>query len=237
MNKPFAFFAAAIAAGSIWCTSAAAGPPLICFPYEIGEARSIPWGGDAFTRSSGYDTSNLVKDTLSVLKTEKSALVRMETIRRAAIYLRDEKSTARAVELLAKASWKAMDIELEGERTGKASHASAAWFDAGFMAATFQQIGIDVGWKPGVGEHVHGYTWVAKALAGAGDDPEMEFGAAVMLADRRSGSYKGHLVRALQGAPPGSPIAKSIASNPALDKKEIEAIRAGSERANAGGGR
>ena len=45
-----------------------AGPPLICHPVEIGDAKSIPFGRGAVTRSEGYDfRTYLVEDTLTIL--------------------------------------------------------------------------------------------------------------------------------------------------------------------------
>src|ERR1043165_804779 len=94
--------------------AAVAGPPLLCFPYEIGTAQSLPWGGkDPFNKSAKYDTSKVVEDTLAILKTEKSTLVRMETLRRAAVYIGKDATTATA--LLAKLSWIAMDAEAAGK--------------------------------------------------------------------------------------------------------------------------
>ena len=48
---------------------AAAGPPLICHPFEIGTAQSLPWAGGPnwHSPSPGYDTNRLVDDTLALL--------------------------------------------------------------------------------------------------------------------------------------------------------------------------
>src|SRR5512135_2883466 len=91
------FLAAAIALAAT-LTPAHAGPPLLCFPYQIGQARSLPWGGDAFEQAKQYDASRVVADTIELLKSERSVLVRMETLRRASIYIGHDQ--ARAAELL-----------------------------------------------------------------------------------------------------------------------------------------
>src|SRR5678816_4148994 len=101
------WIAAGLVMGSVAVDRAMAGPPLLCFPYEIGSATSLPWGKDPFEVKKGYDKSKVVGDTLEILKTEKSVLVRMETLRRAAVDIGDDR--AKATELLAKISWMAMD--------------------------------------------------------------------------------------------------------------------------------
>jgi hypothetical protein len=67
--------------------SALAGPPLLCFPFDIGSARTLPMGGsDWRTVDPAYDVSHLVSDTLGFLAPSAPVVVRMETLRRATIY-------------------------------------------------------------------------------------------------------------------------------------------------------
>src|SRR5215468_11820370 len=66
---------------------ALAGPVLICKSYEIGAAKSLPWGGsDWRTVKPDYDIDRLVDDTLALLTPETPVIARMETLRRAVIY-------------------------------------------------------------------------------------------------------------------------------------------------------
>src|SRR5690349_3238185 len=67
---------------------ALAGPPLICHPFDIGGAKSLPWSGgkDWSDADPSYDVAHLSEDTLALLKPGVPVLVRMETMRRAAIY-------------------------------------------------------------------------------------------------------------------------------------------------------
>ena len=37
-----------------------AGPPLLCHPFDIGDARSLPWGPDWSQGRSEYNVANLV---------------------------------------------------------------------------------------------------------------------------------------------------------------------------------
>jgi hypothetical protein len=66
---------------------APAGPVLICKNYEIGAAKSLPWGGsDWRSVKPDYDINRLVEDTLALLTPDTPVIVRMETLRRAVIY-------------------------------------------------------------------------------------------------------------------------------------------------------
>src|SRR5438128_8750374 len=67
--------------------AALAGPPLICHPFEIGDAKSLPWAGSAWRAVKvDYNINRLVDDTLALLSPETAPLVRMETLRRATVY-------------------------------------------------------------------------------------------------------------------------------------------------------
>ena len=211
------WIAAGLVMGSVAVDRAMAGPPLLCFPYEIGSATSLPWGKDPFEAKKGYDKSKVVGDTLEILKTEKSVLVRMETLRRAAVYIGDDR--AKATELLAKISWMAMDAEAIGKPS------AYSWFDAGVLAATFRQSGADIGWHAGSDSNADGYAWVKRAVALNPDDPAMQFGAALVVFEKDQAAFKSHLRRAVAGAKPGSDLAKSIESNWACGHKPVEELK------------
>lgn len=219
MSRPsLPSFSAVFAAATLWAAPVAAhsGPPLICFPFEIGDAPSLPFGDDAFSTSVGYDTRNLVKDTVRLLRAEESALVRMETLRRAAVYLQSDRS--RAMELLARLSSDAIDAD-----ASKDSRAAArAWFDAAILVGCLRHVGLELGWKPGALDGVAGYAWVCKALACDPGNPEMEFGAALVAVEKRDDSYKAHLRRAVAGTSPATPLARSIEANLRFGGKPFE---------------
>src|SRR5687768_4015206 len=65
-----------------------AGPPLLCHPFDIGSAASLPWSGASswFDGKADYRLSNLVADTEALLGPSTTVIVRMEMLRRAAIY-------------------------------------------------------------------------------------------------------------------------------------------------------
>src|ERR1700676_2598491 len=73
-------------------TSAHAGPPLICHPIEIGQAKSLPLVDWKRKVSGDYD---LTRDTLAILDSSTPVLVRMETPRWATIYARQDPQVAK----------------------------------------------------------------------------------------------------------------------------------------------
>jgi hypothetical protein len=68
-------------------TSRAGGPPLLCHPFDINNARSLPWSGSEWRGvDKNYNINRLVDDTLGLLAPETPVMVRMETLRRATVY-------------------------------------------------------------------------------------------------------------------------------------------------------
>src|SRR3954469_10676218 len=65
---------------------ALAGPPLLCHPFDIGEARSLAWGGSWSEGPRDYQLGKLVADTEAILTPAAPVIVRMETLRGAALY-------------------------------------------------------------------------------------------------------------------------------------------------------
>lgn len=198
---------------------------MLCFPYEIGSAKSLPWGKDAFQKAGSYDAGKIVDDTLALLKTERSTLVRMETLRRAAIYI--AQNQAKGADLLAKISWIAMDAEAAGKPSAE------AWFNAGYLAATLRQNGCDVGWHVGTDKVVDGYAYIKKALALTPDDAAMQFGAALVAFEHDESAFKSHMQKALAGVEPGSDLAKSMETNHALGAQPIKELKAKFEVSDA----
>ena len=181
--------AAALAAGLFLGSAAAwAGPPLICHPVEIGDAKSLPWGSGAFDRSRRYRLSSLVDDTVRILENDQSALVHVETLRRATLYVDDHPDTA--VRLLARLMARALDAEAAGAPDG------LAWLDAGYLVQCYEQIGLRPELPCGSAKGVTGYAWVRRALELSGDDAEMEFAAAMVTALDRIPEHDQHAARA-----------------------------------------
>ncbi len=172
-----------------------AGPPAICWPVEIGDAKSLPWGKEAFARSDRYDAKRTVEDTLALLDDKMPVLVRMETLRRATIYLEDTQAGRDA--LLRALATRVLDAEAPGKPS------ALAWFDAGYARGCFHQSR-----EPGPG----GYAWVRRAVEIAGTSPEMEYGCAILSLMGARGDFRRHLDRAQEGAGRNPLLAKNIES-------------------------
>jgi hypothetical protein len=184
-----------------FATSAFAGPPLICHPFDIGNAKSLPWAGTGWDLSGNenYDTKNLTQDTLAILDAGAPVIVRMETLRRATLYARKDPQAAK--ELLTR---------LYQRTTG--THADAlAWFDAGYLAAALTQwSGKDQNSAAGI----DGYSMVKKAIAlRGGPDAEMEFAAALISLYPAQPEHQQHAQKAIAGAKNDPLLGKNLASH------------------------
>src|SRR5208283_5661010 len=146
--------------------SAQAGPPLICHTIEIGQAKSLPWINHSWnlSGSENYDLKSLVPDTLAILDSGAPVLVRMETLRRATLYVRQNPQIAK--ELITRLVARATASE-------NANRADAlALFDAGYLAECYKQwIGKNLPhmtdnlpMAPNPAANFDGYAWVTKAI-------------------------------------------------------------------------
>lgn len=212
-------FVIALVAVLCFAAVAQAGPPLICHTIEIGQAKSLPWTSHNWNLSGGetYDTKNLVRDTLEILAPDTPVLVRMETLRRATLYAR--KDPVAAKELLTRLHARATSAESSG-------HSDAlAWFDVGYLAETYKQWigknlphmtdGMRMDSNPAAG--VDGYALVKKALTlrGAalhGDDPQMEFAAALITFSGPAAEHREHAQKAIAGAKTDALLAQNLAT-------------------------
>ncbi len=112
-------------------SSAMAGPPLICHPIAIGQAKSLPWVELNYHKGDGsYDLQNLTKDTLAILDSDASVLVRMETLRRATLYARQNPQVAK--ELMTRVLARATDSDAD-------NIGALTWFDVGYLSETYKQ--------------------------------------------------------------------------------------------------
>jgi hypothetical protein len=213
-------FRIALVAAILWFAGVAqAGPPLICHTIEIGQAKSLPWISHSWNLSGGetYDTKNLVRDTLEILAPDAPVLVRIETLRRATLYARRDPVAAK--ELLARLHARVTSAESSG-------HPDAlAWFDVGYLAETYKQWigqnlphmtdGMRMDPNPAAG--VDGYALVKRALAlrGArlqGDDPQMEFAAALITLSGPTADHRNHAEKAIAGAKTDPLLARNQAT-------------------------
>ena len=187
-----------------------AGTPLICHPYLIGAAKSLPGSdGDWKGVNPNYDRRNLVRDTLALLTPETAVIVRMETLRRAAIYatagMRGWSSKAGFSDE-DRANTNALLAALQDRATrADPSGRALALFDVGFFKETLRQTGVD--------KSLNGYDVLREALTLRGPDPEMEFALALATSWPKRAERDAHLARARSGAKAGSMLASNLASH------------------------
>ena len=185
---------------TIVATPALAGPPLVCFPYDIGTARSLPWDAQGHAwkgMRTDYRVSQLTGDTLALLTPTTPVIVRMETLRRAALYA--TKDPAIAQSLLA-------TLLNRAKATGADSLAA---LDAGYLVETYKQTAAMSPATAALADGIDGYALASRSLAG--HDPAMEFAAAMMAADGRRGAWAEHVRFARSGAQADQLLARNIA--------------------------
>lgn len=189
-----------------------AGTPLICHPYAIGDAKSLPGStGDWKGVNPDYNRANLVTDTLALLTPETPVIVRMETLRRAAIYATAGMrgwSTKSGFTDEDRAHTQAITEKLKARaESAKGADQALALFDYGFFVETLRHTRVD--------SAVDGYAILTRARALRGADAEMEFALALASSwpNRREKEQAEHLSRARAGAKPGSLLAANLATH------------------------
>ena len=186
---------------------AQAGPHLVCWPFDTGGARSLPWGGSSWHDArADYDLNRPAADTLALLAPDAPVLVRMETIRRAAIYAAKDPQAAK--ELLLRLEERAEAAQSAGKPD------PLALFDSGYFAETFRQAAMVGHSSAELGAKRNGYELIERALALRGPDPQMEFAAALVASVvRQSDAAKQHLAKAAAGAADGSLLARNLVTH------------------------
>jgi hypothetical protein len=186
-----------------------AGTPLICHPYAIGDAPCLPGGGWKGA-SPRYDRTHLVPDTLALLTPETPVLVRMETLRRAAIYASANlrgwaKNTSYSVDDRKFAS--ALLDQLRDRTTKTAGETRVlALFDLGFFAETLRQTKLDPA--------LDGYALLVKVAELRPNDADVQFALALASSypDRKA-DHSQHVQQARNGAKAGSLLAANLQSH------------------------
>jgi hypothetical protein len=117
-----------------------------------------------------------------------------------------------------------MSRALDADAAGKPD--ALAWFDAGYAAACFSEMGID---SPKTG-----LSWVDRAIAHRRGDPEMEFAAYLITLHAGGGDGDGgrleadrerRLRRAIHGARDGSLLEKNLLSRVGGEHATLETLR------------
>lgn len=192
---------------------AEAGPPLLCHPFDIAGAASLPWDGGKSWWAGGadYDLQKLVRDTEALLTPSTPVIVRMETLRRAAIYgSRDGRIAAQLLAALT-------DRVRRAEQAGVPD--AFALFDAGYLGETFKEIALlaeerefraaAAAVQP-LAASADGYVLLQRSLALRPADPAMQFAAALIAKRGNPGAYQQHAERARRGAGQDALLARNV---------------------------
>jgi hypothetical protein len=201
---------AAVLAAIVIATPAFAGPPLLCHPFEIGTARSLPWDGSWSQGKADYKIANLIADTEALLTPATPVVVRMETLRRAALYASTNAQVANQLlsRLLARAD--------ASETAGRSD--ALAFLDAAYVAEAFREIaslsGADFaaraeGARATLG-HADGYALISRSISARPDDPAIQFAAALIAADKNRARYTDHAAKARAGAARDPLLARNL---------------------------
>jgi hypothetical protein len=178
MTRSASLLSASLAVVVLAPAAVQAGPPLICHPVDIGGAPSLPWGsGPGWnTPQSGYDRTRLVTDTLALLSPSAPIRVRMETLRRATVYVMRDPDRAR--ELLARLEERARDA-------GSGKGGALALFDAGYLIETYKQARIITG-RDIVDPARDGEAMVREARQRRDKDPDIEYAVGLIASGKPS---------------------------------------------------
>jgi hypothetical protein len=181
-----------------------AGPPLICSRFDIGTASSLPWnvGSDWKGMLDTYDRSHLTTDTLALLTETTPIVVRMETLRRAALYATTDKRAAESLltALVTRARGAGTDGKID----------ALSLFDAGYLAESYKQANPISGWIGALASAIDGRAMVERSLAMRDGDPAIAFAASLMT---EGASHANHLRQAQKGAKADQLLAKNLAAS------------------------
>ncbi len=181
--------------------SALAGPPLICHSFDIGDAKSIPWISHDWnlTGTENYNTKNLAADTIAILDSDSVVLAHMETLRRATLYAR--KDPVAAKELLTK-------LVARADSSSNSQAAAMASFDLGYLAECYKQwMGKD---EPNPAQGLDGYALVKKAMQLRGNNPQMDFAAALITLNGPAGEHQDYAQKTIAGAKTDALLARNL---------------------------
>jgi len=207
MTRRVRALSSALAAAAILAaTPAFAGPPLLCFPFDIGTARTLPMGANGWESvDPSYDPSHLVGDTLAILTPQTPVIVRMETLRRATVYAAKNPKIASAL------------LEtLEARAAHADPQVGFAVFDFGYLVETYKQaawIGKD---SPAIAgaKTIDGYMLVQKAQTLTGDK-SMAFALVGMTIDKTHGvdQLRAHIAQARVAAKTDASVRANMANH------------------------
>lgn len=186
--------------------TAGAGLPLICVPLVVDEsAEFLPWAGGGHWNAPDqrYDVAALPDDVLSLLDSDAPLLERMENLRRAAIYAREDRTAAQRL----------LEALLARVPAEPGTQDVLALFDAGYLIEAYRQANMmDRQDRYAVLARdkapLDGYALARTALELSGRNAEIELALSRMTLDAAASAE--HRRRALAGAAPTSLLAANL---------------------------
>jgi hypothetical protein len=177
-----------------------AGPPNICHPTDIGDARSLPFGNGPFEPGS-LAAADVPARTLEILDQSDDTLVHMETLRRAWVYLweKGDQDTRRVQGLLDRLKDRVLEAEAADATEGRRA---LAWFDYGYLLGICAEGGFDAGRA--------GAPYLEKAARLAPQDARLRFGVAKGVFMEDQPAFYRHLHAAASGGAADALLAKNV---------------------------
>jgi len=194
-----------IATFFVLASAVVAGPPLICHPFAIGNAKSLRWISHDWnlTGAENYDTHNLSGDTLAILDSSQVPLLHMETLRRATLYAR--KDPAAAKQLLLQLVARAKSTE------ALSSPDAFSLFDAAYLTEAYKQWLGERNENPANG--LDGLPWIKHAMRLHPNDPQMAFAAALITLRGPEADHREYAQLATAGAKNDELLKRNLASH------------------------
>jgi hypothetical protein len=194
-----------IATFFVLASTVAAGPPLICHPFDIENAKSLPWISHDWnlTGAENYDTHDLSADALAILNSSQVPLIHMETLRRATLYAR--KDPVAAKQLLLQLVTRAKSAE------ASSNPEAFALFDAAYLTEAYKQ------WLGGKNENpangLDGLPWIKRAMQLRRNDPQMAFAAALITLRGPEADHREYAQLATAGAKNDALLKRNLATH------------------------
>jgi len=186
--------------------------PLLFTVLDIDSATSLPWNSprNYLGIVEGYDVHHLVADTERLLKQPMPTIVRMETLRRAAVYA--SRDAQAAEQLVAFVVGKVSVLPVPGPPD------PMALFDAGYVLEVLQELqhfeeGTKFFWQRDpavvrVTRPYDGWALLKQSAALRPDDPSIQFTLGLMLPREAAEPY---FRRAREGARTDALLANNLA--------------------------
>jgi len=185
-----------------------AGPPLLCFPLDIGDAVSLSVGTAGSATPDTKSPKEVVADAVALLRRSDDAVFHVETLRRFVLFSMQQGRPGRAtLESLKTRVAEDLLFEAAGDAASRRREA-LGWLDLGVLDAAGRQAGlVDGDADP---------RFLEKAARVDPADPGVAF--CVALAEFRPGRdgedarWAGHLVRLASGDAPESVRRNAVAT-------------------------